>query len=99
MSLTREFVSILIDPFRIILLLGLFYTMKRTQQVTGTWLPLLAGCVFVAVLIPTTLGLNHTFSPWRQVALGLVANVILLGLILGLWHLYERWRGNPPPEV
>ena len=40
------------DMFRAALILALLYTMLRTRAVTGTWLPLAAGIVFVAVIIP-----------------------------------------------
>ena len=47
--------SQLMDPFRIALLIALVFTMWRNRAVTGTVVPLLAGMLFVAVIIPATI--------------------------------------------
>ncbi len=90
MTLPQLLWSQLTDPFRIVLLIGLVYTMLRTQPVTGTLVPLLSGIAFVAVIIPVTLTTGLAEPLWRQIAAGLVANAILLGIVLGVWTLYSR---------
>lgn len=93
MTLGQLLFSQLTDPFRIVLLIGLVYTMMRTRPVTGTLVPLASGVAFVAIIIPVTLATGMGEPMWRQIAAGLVANSILLGIILGLWSLYGRLRG------
>ena len=86
------FLANLSDPFRIILLGALIATMLRTQSSTGTWLPLAAGALFVAVLIPATLQPAQAVPLWQVVAVGFVANVVLLAVGLGFWALVQRLR-------
>lgn len=81
--------SMLLDPFRIGLLIALVLTMRRTAQATGTWLPLAAGAVFVAVIIPMTLS-APTGGMMLAVALGLLANALILGVILLAMQLWQR---------
>jgi hypothetical protein len=80
----------LIDPFRIVMLCALVYVWQRNRGAGGGVLPLLAGYVFVAVLLPATTGAMHPLVP--GILAGLVANLILLGIILGLWSLWQRMR-------
>jgi hypothetical protein len=82
----------LADPFRIGLIIALVVTMLRTAAVTGRLVPLAAGVVFVAVIIPMTLQAGQA-DVSRAVAVGIVTNVILLGVVLGLWTLFRRLRG------
>lgn len=90
MTLSELFLSQIIDPFRIALLVGLFITMQRTRAVTGTMLPLAAGSAFVAIIIPTTLTLNTGAPILMQVAVGVVVNAVLLGVGLGIYALLVR---------
>ena len=46
--------SQLLDPFRIGLIVALVFTMFRTRAATGTFIPLTAGVIFVAVILPAT---------------------------------------------
>jgi len=56
--------SQLSDVFRIGLIMALVLTMRRTAPVTGRVLPLAAGVVFVAVLLPSTMpGDSHSLRP------------------------------------
>ena len=90
MTLGQLLFAQLTDPFRIVLLMGLVYTMLRTRPVTGTLVPLASGVAFVAVIIPVTLTTGMAEPMWRQIAAGLVSNAIILGIVLGLWTLYGR---------
>ncbi len=76
----------LTDPFRIILLIALFSTMLRTRAATGTYLPLAAGAVFVAVILPLTQGGDLV----PTVLAGLISNVTILAIILGVWTIYQN---------
>jgi hypothetical protein len=83
----------LLDPFRIALLIALVYTMERNRAATGTLVPLLAGMLFVAVIIPTTLSPPAGEVPmWRVVAVGLVANAAILAVVLAIWTAVQRAR-------
>ena len=80
------------DPFRVGLLVALIATMLRTQAATGTLLPLAAGVVFVAAIIPLTAPSSH--APfWMQVATGIAVNAAYVALGLGAWTLWRR-RGS-----
>ena len=91
MTLPDLFLSQLSDLFRIGLLIALFITMLRTRVASGTWVPLAAGAVFVAVILPSTM--QATSVPLMQAVLvGLVANLVILAVILGAWELFQRFR-------
>ena len=90
MTLTTLLLSQLTDVFRIGLIVALVITMRRTQAITGRAVPLLAGMVFVAVILPVTMPPDDTLV--RIIAVGLVANAIILGLTLGAAWLVDRLR-------
>ncbi|NPD16410.1 hypothetical protein HOY34_14515 [Xinfangfangia sp. D13-10-4-6] len=94
MTFSQIIVSQFAEPFRIVLLLGLVWTMMRTRAVSGTVIPLAAGVVFVAVLIPMTLTQDSPVPAQTQIGAGLVTNAILAGIILGIWELVTRLRGG-----
>ena len=77
------------DPFRIGLLVALVFTMLRTRAQTGTWAPLAAGIVFVAVMIPMTTGAGNG---WQPIASGLVANAIVVAVLMAIVTVYGRLR-------
>ena len=87
-TLLDLFLSQITDVFRIGLIAALLYTTQRTRQATGTVLPLLAGIVFVAVIIPTTQGTGSV----EQIAVGLLANAAILAVLGGLYLAYLRAR-------
>ena len=82
----------LADPFRIVLLIGLFITMLRTRAATGTYVPLALGAVAVSLIIASTMPSDGPFV--QRLGLGVVANVILLGLIHGIYSVYLRATGK-----
>ncbi|MFE3839045.1 hypothetical protein [Pseudogemmobacter sonorensis] len=95
MTFGQIIVSQFQDPFRIVLLGGLVYTMLRTRHQTGVLLPLALGVVFVAVIIPSTLGAAQSQEPLlRQILAGLVSNSVITGVILGLLEIFRRLRGG-----
>lgn len=81
----------LTDPFRIGLLIALFVTMLRTRAASGTVLPLAAGIVFVAVIVPTTMGGGFVL---QTVLAGLIANVVIVAAIFGIWTIYQRAKSK-----
>lgn len=80
------FLTQITDVFRIGLIAALVYTTLRTAATTGFWLPLAAGLVFVAVIIPTTAGKADPV----QIGVGLGANAAILAVLLGALALYRR---------
>ncbi len=84
--------SQLMDPLRAGLILGLVITMLRTAKVTGQTVPLLAGVLFVAVILPVT-NPKPPVTLTEAVLAGLVSNLVLLGIVLGLVTLWRRYRG------
>lgn len=94
MTLIQLLTSQLGDLFRIGLLIALIYTTLQNRTQTGLWLPLAAGAVFVAVILPSTMGLGaaEALGFWRVVAVGLVANAIILTIAMAAWALYQRTR-------
>ena len=84
--------SQLADPFRIGLIVALVVTMYRTQAATGTLLPLAAGVVFVAVILPST-GIGGGADLTQAVLAGILSNLIILGIVLALAALVRRLRG------
>ncbi len=90
MTLPEFFLSQITNPFRIGLLLALFATMLRTNAVTGTLVPLIAGAIFVAVIIPSTFVTAIEIPYGTAVGVGVVVNAILLTLIYAGWTFYTR---------
>ncbi|WP_374645813.1 hypothetical protein [Tabrizicola sp.] len=84
--------SQLADPFRIGLIVALVVTMYRTRAATGTLLPLAAGVVFVAVILPST-GIGGGADLMQAVLAGILSNLIILGIVLALAALVRRLRG------
>jgi hypothetical protein len=83
--------SQLSDVFRIGLIMALVVTMLRTSSVTGRVLPLIAGVVFVAVIVPSTLP-GGTESLSQEIAAGLISNLIILVPVLLLARLITNLR-------
>ena len=82
--------SQLLDPLRIGLIVGLVVTMFRTRGATGTLVPLAAGVIFIAVILPVT---QAVASLTEAVAAGIVSNLIILGIVLALAMIVRRLRG------
>lgn len=83
--------SQLTDVFRIGLIVALVVTMFRTSAVTGRILPLVAGVVFVAVILPTTMPGGEA-SLTHAILAGILSNLIILVLVLGIARLIARLR-------
>lgn len=83
----------LADPFRIALLAALVFTQSRTAAQTGTLIPLALGVVFVALMIPMTMGFDAGLGLPLVAAAGVVANTVLVVPIFFAMRLWMR-RGK-----
>lgn len=91
MTNSEILLSQLTDPFRLGLIVALVVTMLRTEAVTGRWIPLAAGIVFVAVILPLTTARGLVEGAMGQtIALGIVANLVLLALVMAIRHVVLR---------
>ena len=83
--------SQLSDVFRIGLIIALVVTMLRTSSVTGRILPLVAGVVFVAVIVPSTMP-GGSANLGDEIIAGLISNLIILVPVLVLARLVVHMR-------
>jgi threonine/homoserine efflux transporter RhtA len=79
------------DIFRLGLLVGLIYTTERTRSQTGVLLPLIAGVIFVAVIIPSTMP-GPDVPLWTAIATGIVVNAVVVAVFWLAWQAYSRSR-------
>ena len=84
-------ISQLTDVFRIGLIVALVVTMHRTSAVTGRLIPLVAGVVFVAVILPTTMPSAST-NLTEAVTVGILSNLIILSLVWIVTVAIKRFR-------
>ncbi|WP_378943381.1 hypothetical protein [Mesorhizobium sp. ANAO-SY3R2] len=80
----------LLDPFRIGLLIALVLTAANTAQALNRWIPIALGVVFVAVLIPFSLGPADSHPAATAVLVGLFSNATILALLLAAKAVYSR---------
>ena len=85
MNLSALLIQQFTDVFRLGLLAALIYTTWRTRPQTGVLLPLLAGIVFVAVIIPTTMPVPGA-PQWLAIATGLAVNTVIAGVFWLAWQ-------------
>jgi hypothetical protein len=90
MTMGEIFFDQLTDPFRLGLIVALVVTMLRTEVVTGRWIPLAAGVLFVAIIIPTTIQSGSGEPLPTLVLVGLAANLVLLAVVMAIRHLVLR---------
>lgn len=92
--MAQEIIAQLSDPFRIALSVGLVLTMLRTEGVSGRWLPLAAGVVFIAVLIPMTMQAREGADRMVAIGAGLVSTSLMVGVVMALRALVLRTMGR-----
>ena len=92
MGFTEILTAQLVDPFRIGLLFFLIMTTRRTAAQTGNILPVVFGALFIAVLIPNSLGAAATDNKLLAVAVGLASNAVILAVLYGALRLFDRLR-------
>ena len=83
------FTSQITDIFRIGLLAGLIYTIERTRLQTGVVIPILAGLMFVAVIIPSTMP-EAGADMWAAIVTGVVANAVIFSVLWGVWSAVRK---------
>ncbi|MGL4445240.1 MAG: hypothetical protein ACRCU1_16565 [Alsobacter sp.] len=91
MEISALLVQQFTDVFRLGLLAGLIYTTERTRLQTGVVVPLIAGVVFVAVIIPATMPVAGV-SLWRAAATGLVVNAVIVAVFWLAWQAFAKSR-------
>ena len=90
LSIATLLQSQLTDVFRIGLIIAMIVTAMRTKAVMGLTIPLLAGVVFVAVIIPSTMQVGSSVPLLVNVGVGIIANLIIVGICLGVWEAFRR---------
>ena len=88
MDYVSLFTSQITDVFRVGLLAALIYTTERTRSQTGVVLPLLAGIVFVAVIIPSTVTRSNV-DIFTSVSVGLLANAAIVAVLWFAWSTFK----------
>jgi hypothetical protein len=89
MDISALMVAQFTDIFRLGLLAGLIYTTERTRQQTGVLLPLVAGVVFVAVIIPATMPQSDV-SLWDATITGLFVNAVIVAVFWLAWQGFSK---------
>lgn len=89
MDLSTLLVEQFTDIFRLGLLAGLVYTTDRTRQQTGVLLPLVAGVIFVAIIIPSTMP-KPGVSLWQAAGTGLIVNAVVTALFWLAWQAITK---------
>lgn len=90
MDYTTLFTAQLTDVFRIGLLTALMYTTENTRAQTGVVIPLVAGIVFVAVILPMTMPVAGV-SMTQAIVTGLLANACLTAVIWVIWNTAKKY--------
>ena len=90
MSFVDIYLAQLVDPFRIGLLVALLFTAANTQAALNRWIPIALGLVFVAVLIPTTIGSSAGADVFQHILVGLFSNLTILAVLLAAKAAYLR---------
>lgn len=88
MDYSSLFTAQVTDIFRIGLLMGLIYTVERTRSQTGLMIPILAGLIFVAVMIPSTMPVAGV-TLWSAIATGLAANTVIFAVLWLIWSIVK----------
>ena len=84
-------ISQLTDPFRIGLLVAMVYTARNTAAQAGQVAPVIFGLIFVAVLIPMTLGAGGIDKTTAMIV-GPLSNAVIAAVIWGIWEIVARAR-------
>lgn len=91
MDISALMVTQFTDIFRLGLLAGLIYTTERTRQQTGVLLPLVAGVVFVAVIIPATMPRSDV-SLWQSTITGVFVNAVIVAVFWLAWQGFSKTK-------
>ena len=91
MDISALLVEQFTDIFRLGLLAGLIYTTERTRQQTGVLLPLVAGVIFVAIIIPATMP-KPEVSLWLAAGTGVAVNAVIVAVFWAAWQAFSKSR-------
>ncbi len=91
MDISTLLVEQFTDIFRLGLLAGLIYTTERTREQTGVVLPLVAGVIFVAIIIPATMPRSEV-SLWLAAGTGVVVNAVIVAVFWTAWQAFSTSR-------
>jgi hypothetical protein len=91
MDISALMVQQFTEIFRLGLLVGLIYTTERTRHQTGVLIPLIAGVIFVAIIIPSTMPVAGV-PLWQAVTSGLVVNAVIVSVFWFAWQAYSNLR-------
>jgi len=91
MDISALLVEQFTDVFRLGLLAGLIYTTERTRPQTGVLVPLIAGVVFVAIIIPATMPKSGV-SLWEAAALGVPVNAVIVAVFWAAWQAFAKTK-------
>jgi hypothetical protein len=81
----------LMDPFRIGLMVALGYMTLRLRAQSGVLMPLAAGVLFFAVMLPTSMPIAGA-ERILQMVTGVAANTVIVGILAAVWIAVERLR-------
>ena len=80
----------LTDPFRIGLLAALIYTTIRNSSITGWFVPMAAGIVFVAFITAVTMPSGGQ-SQAVVISAGVASNAIIVAILFCALYLWRRF--------
>jgi hypothetical protein len=89
MEISALLVEQFTDVFRLGLLAGLIYTTERTRAQTGVVLPLIAGVIFVAIIIPATMP-RPEVSLWQAATTGIAVNAVIVAVFWTAWQAFAK---------
>jgi hypothetical protein len=89
MDIVSLLTSQLTDIFRMGLLVGLFFTIQNTKAQTGYAIPIIAGLIFVAAVIASSMP-KAGVDFWAALTSGIVANAIIFAVIWLVWMAYTK---------
>lgn len=90
LSFVDIYLAQLVDPFRVGLLIALLFAAANTQATLNRWIPIGLGLVFVAMLIPTTIGSGADADLLQRILVGLFSNLTILAVLLAAKAAYLR---------
>ncbi len=83
-------VSQLADPFRIGLIAALIYTTIRNFGITGWFVPMAAGLVFVAFIIAVTMPSGEQ-TQFAIISAGVISNTIIATIMFGAIYIWRKF--------
>lgn len=89
MSFSQVLSAQLTDVFRIGLLIVMVLTARNTASQLNANIPIVLGIVFVAILLPMTMG-GGSPDRMQAIGVGLVSNTIIVAVVLAARIIHDR---------